>query len=253
MKLKELLKKHGQFQEELPVSKTIESSPYEIGHDAHDESNWLVSYADMMTLLCGFFVLLFSLSKVDAEKYERVRESVSKSFGIQYHNYPLELSTELNTLLQERGILGDASLRSDARGVSIIFQSTVFFDSASADLKERGAALIKEIGRSILEKERKDQRLFRITVEGHTDPRPIVSERFPSNWELSAYRASAVVRLLIAQGFNPKLLTAIGYADTRPEISHGLDGRSPARNRITSEESWNQDRRVVLRVETSAD
>ena len=84
--------------------------------------------------------------------------------------------------------------------------------------------------------------IYKVVVEGHTDGRPVVSGPYPSNWELSAARASRVVRLFLDKGYSPKQMTAIGYADTYPEKAE----RAPAGSFV--EESMAKNRRVVIRI-----
>ena len=212
------------------------------GGGGHDESNWLVSYADMMTLLCGFFIILFSLSKMDEPQYEKVKEAVAKEFGGKYQKPNEDLAKFITQVLQEAGIEKETMVQYDSRGLALTFQSTVFFDTLSADVKPEGKVILDRLITSLSERQTKDNKEYKVVVEGHTDSRPILSGTFPSNWELSGARASRVVRLFIEKQFNPQLLTAIGYADTHPEIeARQLDGS-------LDETSLAKNRRVVLRI-----
>lgn len=208
----------------------------------HDESNWLVSYADMMTLLCGFFIILFSLSKMDEPQYEKVKEAVAKEFGGKYQKPNEDLAKFITQVLQEAGIDKETMIQYDSRGLALTFQSTVFFDTLSADVKPVGKEILDKLITSLSERQIKDNKQFKIVVEGHTDSRPVLAGTFPSNWELSGARASRVVRLFIEKQFNPQLLTAIGYADTHPEVeARQSDG-------TLDEISLAKNRRVVLRI-----
>src|SRR3954470_1233048 len=100
-----------------------------------DESNWLVSYADMMTLLCGFFIMLFSMAKLDDPKYDSFKEAMSKQFGGEYVSPTKELAKFATEIIQEQGLSQEAMIKSDVLGVSVVFQSTVFFDTLSADVR----------------------------------------------------------------------------------------------------------------------
>ena len=112
----------------------------------------------------------------------------------------------------------------EAEHIRLEVNGTILFESGSADLKVQGAALLQKLA-AILKRHR-----GRISVEGHTDDRPITTARYPSNWELSAARASTVARYLIVHGIVADRLRAIGYADTRPRSqNHSAAGR--ARNR----------------------
>ncbi|MCM2276856.1 MAG: OmpA family protein [Oligoflexia bacterium] len=211
--------------------------------DSHDEGNWLISYADMMTLLCGFFIMLFSMAKLDDNKYEKVKEAMSKSFGVEYNGpATTELSRFLTAVLNESGIDKEATIRSDATGVTVAFQSTVFFDTLSAEVRPQGRIVLERLIQAISDRQSGSNKQYRIVVEGHTDSRPILGGTFPSNWELSGARAARVVRMFLARGFGAERLTAIGYGDTRPVVP----GRSPAGS--WDEEALAKNRRVVLRI-----
>ena len=209
---------------------------------AHDESNWLVSYADMMTLLCGFFVLLFSMAKLDEPEFERVKKAVAKQFGGEYKSPNEELTKYITQVLEEIGIHDQTVLRSDASGIEIVFQSTIFFETLSSNIKPEGMAVLTKLIEAIANRQATDNKEYKIVVEGHTDSRPIIGGIYPSNWELSSARAARVIRMFLDHGFGAARLTAIGYADTRPEFetrtaSGTLDEQALAKNR-----------RVVIRI-----
>jgi chemotaxis protein MotB len=208
----------------------------------HDESNWLVSFADMMTLLCGFFIMLFSMAKLDAPQYELVKESVSKAFGGEYQSPASDLAKFVTKILEEAGIEKDATVKVDQYGVSVVFQSTIFFDTLSADITPGGKVILYKLIDGVYTRQSKENKKYKIVVEGHTDSRPITGGLFPSNWELAGARAARVIRMYLERGFDPDKLSAISYADTRPEV--------PAR---TPSGEWDEaalakNRRVVIRI-----
>ncbi len=217
-----------------------EHAKHAAGHD--DESNWLVSYADMMTLLCGFFIMLFSMAKLDEPKYEKVKESIAKEFGGEYKSPTADLARFVTEILQEAGVEKEISIKSDPGGVSITFQSTIFFDTLSSDILVEGQRVIEKVITALSERERLNHVTYKVVIEGHTDSRPVVSGAYPTNWELSAARASRVVRLFLERGFSPKQMAAIGYADTYPENVE----RSPAGE--FQEAAMAKNRRVVVRI-----
>jgi chemotaxis protein MotB len=208
----------------------------------HDESNWLVSYADMMTLLCGFFILLFSMAKMDEPKYEKVKEAVSKQFGGEYHAPTQELAKFVTQVIQEAGLEKEATLKTGPTGLSVAFQSTLFFDTLSAEIRPQGKAVLEKLIANLATEQSKTHKNYQIVVEGHTDSRPILAGVYPSNWELSSARASRVVRMFLDHAFSPDKLTAIGYGDTRPEVPH--------RTALGAydEKALLKNRRVVLRI-----
>ncbi|OIQ95891.1 motility protein B [mine drainage metagenome] len=190
-----------------------------------EREDWLMSYADMLTLLLAFFVLLLSMSKIDVSRYETVGSGLAKELGKHESDQPLQtLHTKLGELL--KGLkLNDTqiSLGNDNRGLVLELDGATFFDPRSASLKADELPPLVKMA-ALLNSRRYSA--FQVEVEGHTDDTPISTPQFPSNWELSAARASAVVRLFIAHGLNPTRLTAAGMADTRPKVpNHDAEGR----------------------------
>lgn len=107
--------------------------------------------------------------------------------------------------------MGDSVEVSTIAGhVQLRVKDNILFPTAEASLSASGAALLRELAARLADSD------YRITVEGHTDNRPIDTWRYPSNWELSAARAAAVVRQLIDAGIHPQRLHAVGLADTQP-------------------------------------
>ena len=209
---------------------------------SHDESNWLISYADMMTLLCGFFIMLFSMAKLDNPKYDAFKSEISKQFGGEYVSATKELAMFATQIIQELGVEKTAIIKSDYNGVSITFESTVFFDTLSAQASTEGTRILKQLIAKVAARQRNTGKTYKIIAEGHTDGRPVTGGEYPSNWELSGARAARVVRLFLDAGFAPDQMAAIGYADTRPLV--------PARS---ASGTWDIDslaknRRVVLRI-----
>jgi chemotaxis protein MotB len=183
---KQFLKRAKEIElEALSHNKKADGMPNHAG--GHDESNWLVSYADMMTLLCGFFIMLFSMAKMDEPKYEALKESVAKQFGGKYEA-PLPATAPAETMakfvtqvLQEAGVDKETIVKFDALGVSVAFQSTVFFDTLSAEVKNEGRIVLAKLIESIAHQQQKDNKAYKIVVEGHTDSRPVLGGPFPSN------------------------------------------------------------------------
>src|SRR5262249_44262168 len=151
------------------------------------------------------------------------------------------LAKTITQLVQEMGIEKETVIKSDVGGVSIAFQSTVFFDTLSADVRPQGKAVLERLIGGVSRRQQKtDAKEYGIIVEGNTDGRPITSGTFPSNWELSGARASRVVRMFLEKGFFPEKLTAIAYADTRPVEP----SRTPAGE--WNEAALTKNRRVVV-------
>jgi chemotaxis protein MotB len=234
--------KYNNKEPDFPMPKRhSEPNPYQTQH--HDETNWLVSYADMMTLLCGFFIMMFALSNIDQTKYESAKKEIATQFKGKYEKPKVqELATFVTQIINDAQLGKVASVKTDATGVSITFQSTVFFDTLSADVKPEGKVVLDKLIETIATRQQADKKEYRIIVEGHTDSRPILGGTFPTNWELSGARASRVVRMFLDLGFSPQKLAAIGYGETRPEAP----SRTPAGE--WDEEALSKNRRVVLRI-----
>ena len=227
-------------------------------HDNHER--WLVSYADFITLLFAFFVVMYALSSVNEGKYRILSESMATAFRnveVVGDSAPLPVAINPPIPLPKKpsGVLkapdtakqkqrdtmrnvakdildvmaplieqGKVRVIETSRGVTIEINDSILFSPGQALLQ---APLIKAMS-AIAEVLAPTE--FPITIEGHTDNVPINTPQFPSNWELSAVRATTVLRLFADSGVAAERLTAIGYADTRPVEPNVLaDGR--ARNR----------------------
>lgn len=223
----------------------------------HDEDvprsqPWLNSYADLVTLLWTFFILLYSMSIISAAKFDAAVQSYSSAAGVMGDagasvlpggggGSPLPdpgaaiAAQELAKLratgeafsreLEEAGLAGKVSVEMDERGLILRFADSVLFDLGSADVRAEARGALLQVGNLIRDLDNP------IRVEGHTDDWPISTERFPSNWELSSGRAGSVVRFFIEQcGVDRKKLQVAGYAEFRPiESNETAEGRQ--RNR----------------------
>lgn len=218
----------------------LQEPPHENPPESADESeSWLISYADLMTLLVGFFIVLQSFSKIDAESFEQVKKETTKLFGGQYH-IPFEgLSSDMKKVVEDLKV-GDQVLFSQTdQGVEITFKGALFFDSGSVELRPEATALMDSLIPVISEKA-KD---FGIVVEGHTDSTPL-SRHGPvaSNWELSSVRACRILRMFEEKGFAPSKMKALGWGDTRPIVSNADEYGNP----IPANQA--QNRRVVIKI-----
>jgi chemotaxis protein MotB len=136
-----------------------------------------------------------------------------------------------------RSVLGN---RPDIRvvGDRFVFQSEILFDSGSASLRSDGYSELDSLANAIMELEKQipSDLAWVLRVDGHTDVRPISSPQFPSNWELSASRAIAVVQYLIGKGVSPQHLVAAGFGEFQP-----LDPE-------TSDDAYRRNRRIELKL-----
>lgn len=222
--------------EEPPFGSTKKTVSVE--HD-DGEGNWLVSYADLMTLLFGFFVILSAMSTPDPDKIEAMKKATSEQMGGEY-SVPFEdVGNEIKKILADINLDKDVIVIQNEKGVTIQSKGTLFFASGSSSLLPRAQSLVTNIADVLVE----SGQGYRIVVEGHTDDLPIRSRLFPSNWELSASRASTVVRLLEDKGFSRQHLSPIGFADTQPLVPNvNEQGIGLEKNRA-------ENRRIVIRVQ----
>ena len=192
-----------------------------------DEGGWLTTYADMMTLLMTFFVLLFAMSTLDPVKLEQFGDSLGQSQGSKKKTKKVSLSQinkEVKKLVVEQELQSQVKVRMDARGVTLEIASDLAFGSGTATLSSSIMDfLVKLVGTM-------EKATYAIAVEGHTDNDPIRSSKFPSNWELSASRASAVIRYLTSQGIPADKFRAIGFGDTAPKVANDT-AQNKAKNR----------------------
>lgn len=203
----------------------------------HEES-WLISYADMMTLLVGFFVMIQSFSQIDAEKLEMIKKETTRVFGGEYKLPYEKLSQKLQEMVKKENLSDQVFFIETEAGIAITFRGALFFDSGAADLRPEATNLLNKIIPVVAE-QAKD---FGIVVEGHTDNVPIVSKMFASNWELSSIRACTVLRMFEEKGFNRDKIKAIGFGDTHPVLPNvDAEGKSLADNQA-------QNRRVIIRI-----
>ncbi|HEX8964545.1 MAG TPA: flagellar motor protein MotD [Rhodocyclaceae bacterium] len=232
---------------------------HEEEHENHER--WLVSYADFITLMFAFFVVMYAISQVNEGKYRILSDTLASAF----RNVPGSAAGNLATvnpaaprpiaipIRQAKPTIKDEKLRKSkeklrnmakevaealgqlvkegqvritegAMGITIDINANVLFAPGDARLDVSAVRALFAVAQILAPTD------FPVTVEGHTDNTPISTPQFPSNWELSGVRASSVVRLFIDAGVDPKRLTVAGYADQRPVADNATpEGRQ--RNR----------------------
>ena len=188
---------------------------------------WLMTYADMMTLLFAFFVMLYSLSSPDPVKISQIQDAMQKEAGLKGTiQSQHEIKQEFEKIVEELDIENVANVIEDPRGVALEMDGDICFSSGSTEIRSTLKAVLNEASKKILSN-LKDYRM--VIIEGHTDSAPIPKELqqiYPTNWELSAARASKVVNYLIKNGVNSGRLQASGYADRWPASVSWYDVRS---------------------------
>ena len=209
--------------------------------------DWLATYADAITLLMAFFVMILHFKDYDAPSRERAAEAIRDSMGIVSENAPLSYEESLFNMLnnaihivESAGIPKENySIEFDSDGIVMEFLGKTLFAPGSVKLTKESEDFVLQIGEELNSEQFK---LFYIDVEGHTDDIPIKSKYYPSNWELSAARAAAVVSKFITTGIDPIRMKASGYADTKPKF--------PNRDMFNEPivENMMANRRVIIRL-----
>ncbi|MFZ2267875.1 MAG: flagellar motor protein MotD [Azonexus sp.] len=236
--------------------------------EPENHDRWLVSYADFITLLFAFFVVMYAISSVNEGKYKVLSNSLTNAFknvtaveggqplaviqgappllprpALKVDKLPEQQKAEekkveqrkkmknvagdIMTALQPLVAQGKVRLLETSRGVTIEINDSILFPVGQSKLQPASISAMLAIASVLAQSD------FPITIEGHTDNVPISTPQFPSNWELSAMRATTVLRLFNDGGVGAERLTAIGYGETRPlETNTTPEGK--ARNRRVS-------------------
>lgn len=206
-----------------------------------EDESWMATFADMVTLILVFFILLLSMSKLDTAKYEEVSAGMTKSLSDRKVETPIEdLRQTIRDNMKGTRMDDAIAIGKDSAGVSLEMAAASFYDLASADFKPEAMDTLIQLADTI-----KAERFngFQISVEGHTDDTPIRTEKYPSNWELSAARAARIIRLFEDEGISPSRMRAVGLADTAPKVpNHGPYGDPLPQNQEIN-------RRVVIRLQ----
>lgn len=187
---------------------------------------WLVSYADFMTLLFAVFVMLWSTSTVDANKYRSISNALSemsadhdeKMFREDETTQPQMqiIAEELISVLKEMDQEEMISVSFDAKKVRVLLSADLAFESAKAEILDDAKPVLKLIFEKLVESAFSQNAEMFLDIVGHTDNLPIHSYLFPSNWELSAARAASVARFATNDFPIGNKMRVIGYSDTAP-------------------------------------
>ena len=233
-----------------------------IPHECDNTDRWMVSYADFVTLLFAFFVVMYAMSSVNEGKYRVLADTMTEAFKVAPKSPdPIQIGKENKVVSSSKPVIeaikpvkilpksqrtyeremkqiaetvsksvqplidkGLIKVTQNKLWVEIEMNSKILFSSGDSELEEEAFPALKTLA-GVLKKLPNS-----IDVEGHTDNLPINNELFPSNWELSAARAASVVHLFTDYGVNPRRLSSIGYAEFRP-IANNLTEDGRVRNR----------------------
>lgn len=221
---------------------------------------WLLTYSDFITLVLTFFVLLYSFSNLDVQKFrtfiasfqgvgilnqgpapmepEEVQQETTQVPMFQPNPSLLEATrqlqqtleeiyTSVQSYLREYGLEDKVELRYTDRGVALDIKEKILFDTGKADLKPEAKVLLDRLAQLFAKLP------YQISVEGHTDSRPIHTVEFPSNWELSAARAARVVRYFTeVHRLDPGRFAAVGYGEFRPLVPNDSEKNMALNRRV---------------------
>ena len=203
--------------------------------------SWLMSYADMITLLLGFFIIFVSVSEPKTEKLHALREGVKGEFGVIEMASPFDgVFRDLRGIIEKKDVLADVAVLHTDKSLTLELSTLAFFEPKSADLDAGRIPLLEELTSQL---KGVDYLGAEITVEGHTSDVPIFSDVYPSNWELSSARATNLIRFFIDHGIEPTRLRALSYGQTRPKVPNvDLQGKPIEANQ-------RQNERVLIRLE----
>ena len=220
---------------------------------------WVVTFADMMTLILVFFILLYTLADFEDTAYREMVESIEVVDGdgnqvsvidyatrkgrnpepikmvedllgmnpgeVPVDNLKPALVDEMESMIDSTDLADSVDLAFNGDQINLQIDGRYLFESGSAELKDRALFVFANLAQMF-----RDHADYRIAIRGHTDDRNIQTRQFPSNWELSAVRATTVLRYFIDQGIDPVRMTATGYADFLPLVeNNSVENR--ARNR----------------------
>jgi chemotaxis protein MotB len=197
--------------------------------DHENLDRWLLTYSDLITLLLAFFVVMYSMSQIDAKKFGKMAEALSgvlkggeslvknkndtykSGHGLLKLGNLRMIQQQIEERFKEINRQGEIKTEITERGLVVHIMDAALFKDASANLEPRAIEILDLIAAKV-------QNIpNHVRVEGHTDDRPINNVRFPSNWELSSARATEVVRFLTqSHGIPPDRVSALGYGEYRP-------------------------------------
>ncbi len=195
--------------------------------------NFLITYSDMITLILVVFVLMYSVSKLDENRFAEALSSFqTKRMRIESVNVRLS-KAEMKMLERVRELVKDnvdaeSLARSDTRTILHRLPTSDLFDPGEAFFSQGAEDLII----STIEEDMKEG-VKQVMIDGHTDNVPMQSAKYPSNWELSAARASKVARFIIEKmRFPPERIVVTGYGEFRPLKDNVNDDNRAANRRV---------------------
>lgn len=209
---------------------------------SHNNSErWLLTYSDLITLLMVFFVIMYSMSNIDKQKYQQIAQSLQETLGtvntndknnnesngnnISNSQSNVETEQDLTNLkgkvdeyIKENDLGNNIVVKNYEKGLVISFKDDILFDSGEAILKYDYIENIKKVGDLLKTVD------YYVRVEGYTDNVKMDNNKFKSNWELSSARANEVLHFLVDNGYvSNEKICSIGYGEYRPMASNDTE------------------------------
>lgn len=196
--------------------------------EENDKDRYIITYADLITLLLGLFIILYAISNIDLAKYQKMIGILGSTFGkddesikvIEFDNKKFDikekitlssLTNNLQRLISENNISNSITLEENERGITIHILDDILFPTGKAEIRSDSKLILQKIA-SIIKSLPND-----IRIEGHTDNIPISNSIFPSNWHLSVARALNTAYYLIdTEKLLPEKVSIVGYSEYRP-------------------------------------
>ena len=211
---------------------------------------WMATFADMVTLLLCFFVLLLSFTSQDVANFEKLKGAMQKAFGVQLENSEAteipyadlskeyenireteeevkQLATSLQAFVEDENLKQEASVRSDSSGITLRVSNTAMFQPGSVTLDPRAMTVLVEVVQVLMSSD------FKLTVRGHTDGENLGPDLLDRNWELSAVRAATCLRFILEHSpVSPDRLRAVGYAGSAPLVPSNSEENRALNRRV---------------------
>jgi chemotaxis protein MotB len=211
------------------------------GEEPENQDRWLLTYADLITLLLGLFVILYAMSQVDKSKYQDFVSALTQQFGskmvlaghkgITFTPAPRKgraqatkrgadesskssTTSKLAALLKQEIASGEVVIKATSEGISINLLDYLLFETGKANIRPEALVTLNKISAFL------DSVPNNIRVEGHTDNVPINTPQFPSNWHLSVARSMTTGYYIIQRGISPERLSIAGYSEYKPVASN---------------------------------
>ena len=208
--------------------------------DVEEKEDWLITYADAITLLMAFMVMLLTFSEYDIPAFEEAAAAIQSNLSGRDSTSPIQLlKIDVQDVVYNMQADQVVKVETDTKGIVIELSSSAFYKPGTSEMRDEALPVLEKMVQTLLAPR---YQAYHIDVEGHTDDIPINTELFPANWELSAGRATRIVRFLVSQKMDPDRMKATGFAATRPKApNRDAEGKPIPENQA-------KNRRVVIRI-----